>query len=63
MEYYSAIKTNELLMCGITWMGLKGVTLIKNSCSQRSGRKIGLQSCTNKYSIALAQKQKYRPTE
>lgn len=31
MEYYSAIKTNELLMYGIIQTGLKGVTLIKTS--------------------------------
>ena len=27
MEYYSAIKENEILPCATTWMGLKGIML------------------------------------
>jgi hypothetical protein len=36
MEYYSAIKTHEVLIHATTWMKLQNVTLSKGSQSQKA---------------------------
>ena len=42
MEYYSAIKKNEILPFATTWMELEGIIL--NEISQRKTKVIGLHS-------------------
>ena len=35
MEYYSAIKENEIMLFAITWMGLEGIKLSEVSQAEK----------------------------